>query len=400
MACAGDLLTTCIEVEGELARCTLGLASARGIAVLEAADGTAVQVVSGADVRRLVRRRLDAPGGARRADLRGVVRRVRAARCGSAIESDLVFLEVTRELAGGVHRAVTERWVGWFAHIDPESAAPRWVKASTREIDAGRFKRGWLVGPFADKHAAAKAVETLDYLFDLCRYPRELEKSPGGTACAYKGMGLCPAACDGSEPVAALQGRAAASAGAVGAGLIAWRETNTAEMERAAAGQDFERAELLKRKLEKSEDLESRGMAWAGRAAEMAWLIVAPGVRTGWARVVVVGGCGWCVVGDAREGCTGEALARAVREGGDRVIGDPRGVGGRADVVGLMSWWAYRAAAERGCEMTMIGARGIDGEWLGQAIERCLRGTQEGRERDGHDSGEDRVIECGGAGRG
>src|SRR5947207_15818153 len=54
------------------------------------------------------------------------------------------------------------------------------------------------VGPVEDKHAAARLIELVEDLFDLCRYYNILLESPRGKACAYKEMGKCPAPCDGS----------------------------------------------------------------------------------------------------------------------------------------------------------------------------------------------------------
>jgi hypothetical protein len=55
-----------------------------------------------------------------------------------------------------------------------------------------------LLGPVEDKHSAARLIELVEDLFDLCRYYNILVESPRGKACAYKEMGKCPAPCDGT----------------------------------------------------------------------------------------------------------------------------------------------------------------------------------------------------------
>jgi hypothetical protein len=81
----------------------------------------------------------------------------------------------------------------WFVHVDPDAPFPRYTKTIDLLPRAGTF-----VGPVEDKHSAARLIELVEDLFDLCRYYNILLESPRGKACAYKEMGKCPAPCDGS----------------------------------------------------------------------------------------------------------------------------------------------------------------------------------------------------------
>ena len=56
-------------------------------------------------------------------------------------------------------------------------------------------------GPIRDRTAAGKLIDTVEDMFDLCRYHHILLQTPHGKACAYKEMGKCPAPCDGSVPL-------------------------------------------------------------------------------------------------------------------------------------------------------------------------------------------------------
>ena len=82
---------------------------------------------------------------------------------------------------------------GWFIHVDPDAQFPRYTKTTE---PTGRS--GQIIGPFVDKHAAARMIELIEDAFDLCRYHHILTQYPNGKACAYKEMGKCPARCDGS----------------------------------------------------------------------------------------------------------------------------------------------------------------------------------------------------------
>ena len=103
------------------------------------------------------------------------------------------------------------------------------------------------VGPVRDKHVAARLIESLEDLFDLCRYHNILVQAPHGKACAYKEMGKCPAPCDGSESLASYRARIdAALAFAANENRTAWRADVEASMKAAAATQEFEKAGRIK----------------------------------------------------------------------------------------------------------------------------------------------------------
>jgi hypothetical protein len=80
----------------------------------------------------------------------------------------------------------------WFVHVNPEAEFPRYVKSTDLT------KPGLYLGPVEDKHVAARLIELVEDLFDLCRYYNLLTEAPNARACAYKEMGKCPAPCDGS----------------------------------------------------------------------------------------------------------------------------------------------------------------------------------------------------------
>ncbi len=276
---------------------SLELAPARaGVVCLETNDGEVVQIVSTASVRDAIRRRLtpteQSEDRTRRADLRAVVGRVRWATAGSDFERDLLFLETARDLAEATHREACRQWQGWFLHVDPEERFPRWTKVAlpgwlATKGAAAPPDRGRLIGPFRDKHAAQRAAETLDDLFDLCRYHHILVQAPNGLACAYKEMGKCPAPCDGSEAMETYRARIAAAAAFAAAPATRSLEALAEEMQRASESREFEEAAMLKDRLERAKALASKGCAWCGDLASLAVIAVGPAERGGWARITL-----------------------------------------------------------------------------------------------------------------
>ncbi len=270
-----------------------------GVVVFENTDGAAVQVASTGDVRAFVDARLGAHAQAgSRADLRPITARVAGMTVGSALEGDLVCLELARERLPSTYRALADRWRGWFIQLDAEASAPTWRKTDLFEL-VGSEPGGALLGPVGDKDGAGRFGEMLDDAFELCRFPKELAKAPNGQACAYKEMGRCPAACDGSESMDDYRARVRRAIAYASGGRVAEIERAQAEMRDAAASHDFERAANVKHRLELLSA--TPGKAWAniGDMAGLGVLAVLPAERFGRARLVVVTRLGVTWIADA-----------------------------------------------------------------------------------------------------
>lgn len=156
-----------------------------------------VQLLCVKNLRQSLRRRLgeQAPeaGPSKRADLRGLVRRVYWRRVDSRLEADLVYLEAARAVFPAAYKATIANRPAWFVHVDPGARFPRYVRTTDLSTPGGV-----LLGPIEEKGVASKLIELVESAFDLCRYHNVLTEAPNGRACAYKEMGRCPAPCDGS----------------------------------------------------------------------------------------------------------------------------------------------------------------------------------------------------------
>ena len=238
-------------------------------------------VAATADARRFLGDRLgDDP---RRAQIGDIASTISLAFVGSALEADLVCLRVARAAAPDQHRAMVDKLRTWFIRFDPEEPTPTWTKTNLGDVvgqPAHRF-----IGPFADKSAAGRYAETLDELFDLCRYPRELAKAPKGAACAYKEMGKCPAACDGSEPMHDYTARVRRAIALSAEPVEHTVEELDDQMRLHAAHRDFERAEKLKKRIELLTASTRPTSKHRTTLDAFARLIVAPSPRRNWARV-------------------------------------------------------------------------------------------------------------------
>jgi excinuclease UvrABC nuclease subunit len=159
------------------------------------ADDRPVQLLCVKNLRASLKRRLggnEEVGPSRRVNYRDLIRLVRFRRVDSAFEADWLYYELARQLFPQTYQGMVGFRPAWFVHVNPEAAFPRYLKT----IDLSR--EGVYVGPVEDKHVAARLIELVEDMFDLCRYYNLLVESPKAKACAYKEMGKCPAPCDGS----------------------------------------------------------------------------------------------------------------------------------------------------------------------------------------------------------
>ncbi|MGP1346068.1 MAG: UvrB/UvrC motif-containing protein [Phycisphaerales bacterium] len=286
---------------------TLSVPASGAVISLDDARDVPVQILVGADARAAVRKRLAAGRGgsdgalsASALDLRPVTRRVRVWPLGSRFEGDALFLRIAAREHPDLARSAMDRTVAWFLHIDPDERFPKWRKATTNDPSGGREGAGSvgrMLGPIRDKHAAGRAIDDLNDLFDLCRYHHLLVQAPDATACAYKELGKCPAPCDGSEPMDAYRARVR-EAIAFWDDPTGWRERTERGMGEAAAALDFERAARLKERLERSRALEGGAFAHAHARWAGGWLMLGAGVERGTVRALHASHRGIRVVGD------------------------------------------------------------------------------------------------------
>lgn len=278
-----------VGVDPEAARALLAaLPASHGVILLEAEGGEPVQLAATADLRAFAVQRLVEREGPR-ADLLEVTRAVRACPCGSAIEADLLLLELARERRPETAREIAERTQPWFLAIDPGAEHPVW--RLTDLADPGEIGPGdRVLGPFPTRNAATDFHKSLDELFELCRFPRELKRTPGGQPCAYREMGRCPAACAGGEPLEAYRARAAEAAGCLGAARQTLAATIRGEMERATRALDFERAMLHRDRLGELDKLAKPRVAGVTDCRRLAGVLVAPSERRGFLRITLLSG--------------------------------------------------------------------------------------------------------------
>jgi SAM-dependent methyltransferase len=326
-------------------------------------------------LRRLVRARLadaDDAGPSRRIDYRAVTRTVLATTVGSAFEADWAYLQLARTRLPATYRTLLDRWCGWFIHCDAAADFPRFVKTHTPASD------GVALGPFADKHAAQRAIERLQDAFDLCRYHHILVEAPNAAACAYKEMGKCPAPCDGTISMDRYRAMIE-DAIRFGAGDDdVDREALTSRMQAASAELDFERARRLKGHLDAADAWSRPDLRFVDRLDRFRYLAVLPSERPDRARLILILG-GWIEPWLDVPLEPSPAEAREIRGHVDERLNRSEVVLTTAAMqnVGLVCWHLFKPKRAQG-PGTLLRLRGELGSDTFSAALRALRADSGG----------------------
>jgi hypothetical protein len=329
-----------------------------GVFALEDDHGRTLGLSVASDLRRLVRRRLE-PAGARqpsrRIAYREVTRRVRATTVGSAFEADWAFLHLARRRLPAVYRSLLDRWQAWFVHCNPLADFPRWTKtAHPDRPPAG--PDGTVIGPFPDKHVAARFIEMIEDAFDLCRYHHVLMQSPRGQACAYKEMGRCPAPCDGTIGLDAYRQQVQESIRFASTSAAERRAALSAAMVAAGEALDFESAARLRRRLDVTAPGSRPSMQIARPLHAFRHLAVMPSEQPGHARLFRIDHAGiqpWTDVAVPPDRATLDELIDVVLSPVDDIATTTTETG--LEDIGLVCNDLFRPASKR---------RGVPGRFL------------------------------------
>jgi excinuclease UvrABC nuclease subunit len=261
-------------------------APARWVVYLMAdADDRPVQLLCVKNLRASLKRRLgqhEPAGPTRQVDYRQLVRRVYWRAVDSSLEADLVYLEAARQVFPESYQAMVGFRPAWFVQVDPEAEFPRY----TRTTALGQAE-GALIGPLEDKHTAARLVELVESIFDLCRYHNILVQAPLGRACAYKEMGRCPAPCDGSIPMAQYRQMVRDSIAAV-VNPEPFLAGQMQRMQQAAADLQFEQAAKTRSLIDQASQLGKGPFRHARRLEDFAFISLQRGPKEGQAKLLLI----------------------------------------------------------------------------------------------------------------
>lgn len=242
------------------------------------------------DLRAALKRRLaDTPEAekSKRIEYGKLATRIYYRRVDSAFAANWWYMRAARAVFPERYRELVPWRAGWWIGVEREGPFPKLRRANDLSDDAFAY-----AGPVRDRTAAAKLIETVEDLFDLCRYHQELVQAPHGKPCAYKEMGKCPAPCDGSVPVTWYRRQM----GRAWAFLVSrpdrqvWQAENEVAMKAAAGRLEFETAGRIKSRLARAAVMAGEAYEQVRPLEEFSFLSLQPGKGKRWVEPFLVSG--------------------------------------------------------------------------------------------------------------
>jgi hypothetical protein len=239
-------------------------------------SGSPIQVLTTQQLKRLVISRLSDPQEQRRGrtDLAAVARGVRWRQVHSPFEARWWYYRLVRVFHPREYRKLIAFGPAWFLHVDWAKPVPE-----LRVTERVWCLEGDFVGPWPSQKTCRQALEGLWDLFDLCRYPEQVRKSPAGTPCAYADMGRCDAPCNGSVPLKRYVERSRAAWRFAQGAVDSWIQSANERMKQAAAGQHYELAAQLKQQLDFARMWRQRWSPTIRPAGQLNLLLTVPATR-------------------------------------------------------------------------------------------------------------------------
>lgn len=278
-----------------------------GVVCVRDTAGKIVSLAASGDVRTFLAARLGSHAeGAH--DLRPVAGTYEIMPCFSIFEADLAFIRESAVLDPGLHDRVTRKLRIWWLATHADAARAEWVWETDPEMFEDSMR---VIGPFHEKKGVRRHAACLDAAFELCRYPDELHRAPAGRACAYKEMGMCPGACDGSESLGAYESRLAEALAFDASVAEARRGDINERMLEAALAEDFEAAAQCKSDLSVWDAFDKRDAGVVADLGRHSYAVVTQGARSGVAAVLAVDRGRWARVCDLELEASEEAATAA-----------------------------------------------------------------------------------------
>jgi hypothetical protein len=253
----------------------LQIPARRGVFLLLGDDDQPIVMLSAADIRGRVKTRLAAPledHHGKTPDLRVITRKILWRLSNSYFETDLHFLELAQAVWPGDYQQLLSWRGACFIRVNPHERFPHFAR--TTEL-AGRD--GQYIGPFGGTKSAERFISSIQEAFDLCRDVRCLRQSPDSQRCSYGQMGRCLCPCDGTISMEQYRKAIAKAAAFASGDRQTMRGDIQQSMKQAAVQLQFEKASVLKAKLERLGELDKPDYQHLASLEDFRFLIIQAG---------------------------------------------------------------------------------------------------------------------------
>lgn len=243
----------------------------KGVVLFCDSDDRPVQLLIGANIRRLVKNRLFPPEPehiGKRADISAIVRRVHYLCCYNDFRSTLRHLQIAQAVYPDTWRKFVTLPRGCFVRINPRDQWPNFSPTNKPSLPSDEK----CFGPFPTRKSADKFITALRSAFGLCFRPDLVDSAKKAATCPYLQMNTCPAPCvehmSRETYFEQIDHAISAATGQAHQHIEAIRQ----EMTQLAEQMQFEQAAIAKKRIEMLELLLRNDYRWTTDLSNLAIL--------------------------------------------------------------------------------------------------------------------------------
>ena len=233
-----------------------------GVCLLTASGDKPIILLSGTNLRMLVKRRLTnetEEGKSKKADLRPLVTKIYYKLSYNKFQTQLQYFFTAKEIYPDSWQKLFPKLNCFYLHLDSSGIVPTFKVTEHYNQKPGRY---W--GPFATKASADRMLESVIVIHKLCRCSRNLINIPNNIPCSYSQMNLCPLVCNGTMSVDEYLNLINSAVAFLDNPVKTEISRIKNDIQDCCKKLEFEKAEKLKRTLDECKKLTNKAYRWVG----------------------------------------------------------------------------------------------------------------------------------------
>jgi excinuclease UvrABC nuclease subunit len=275
-----ELFDGCICVEPFIQdlQVLAGVPTCKGIVLFTNEEDRPIQLLTGANIRRLVKCRLFGSvreTSKKRTDISEITRKVYHRCCYNDFSAGYEYWLVSRKLWPDTYRKLNPFGKISYVKIDMSIQWPRF-ELTDKPFFSDKKK---VFGPFPSKKSANAFIVILQEVFGLCRMGQLIEGGEKAASCPYLQMGHCSGPCDGRVNQSNYMQQIEQAVSAASGDKSHAKTMLENQMSQLCEQMEFEQAQLIKKRLEKLEQLNRSMYRWTRELTKLAILHIDKSAR-------------------------------------------------------------------------------------------------------------------------
>ncbi|MCD4832005.1 MAG: hypothetical protein K8R02_09445 [Anaerohalosphaeraceae bacterium] len=234
--------------------------TSRGVVLFADSTDNPIQLLTAASIRRTTKSHLlsgDSQPPARRADIKGITAKVYYSRCYCDFRSLLACYKAAAKIYPADYKDYVSLGKMWYLRIDLSAKWPCF--SISQKPDYGNKLR--VFGPFVTRKSAARFQNAAEDAFGMCKKPELLGNGRRFASCPYLQMDTCCGVCSGKISDSGYLAKIMACLEAMKNVSQAQQEFKE-QMVRCAAAREFEKAQVIKGRMENLAIFGNRDYQW------------------------------------------------------------------------------------------------------------------------------------------